>query len=99
VVAKILTSLNETENQALAQIVAIIDVIGEKAALDCLKEAITTDERGGLLREDGARRTRGGVFFNIVRRRLSAEARTEIFQRLPRRLKKLGKTAHAGGRP
>lgn len=80
----ITTALNETEERPRSQIAAIVRALGEEAALAILVEANEIEATGGMMLPDGSRRrTPGGVFFAVARRRLSPEDREAIFPKTP----------------
>lgn len=79
-VQTIVTALNETEDRPRSQIAAIVQVLGEEAALAVLVEANAIERNGGMMLPDQSRRrTPGGVFFALARKRLSPEDRDAIF--------------------
>jgi hypothetical protein len=83
-VQTIVTALNETEERPRTQIAAIVRALGEDAALAILVEANQIEATGGMMLPDGSRRrTPGGVFFAVARRRLSPEDREAIFPKTP----------------
>jgi hypothetical protein len=77
--SKIAESLSETDERPLSQIQALVDAMGEDAILALLAEVDAVEDRGGMLLPDGRRRTRGGVFFYLARRRIPEEHRERIF--------------------
>jgi hypothetical protein len=80
----IITALNETDERPREQIAAIVRALGEERALAVLVEANEVERTGGMMLPDGSRRrTPGGVFFAIARRRLSPEDRDAIFPKSP----------------
>ena len=79
-VQTIVTALNETEDRPRSQIAAIVQALGEEAALAVLVEANAIERNGGMMLPDQSRRrTPGGVFFALARKRLSPEDRDAIF--------------------
>lgn len=83
-VQTIVTALNETDERPRSQIAAIVQAIGEDAALAVLVEANAIERNGGMMLPDQSRRrTPGGVFFAIARKRLSPEDRDAIFPKTP----------------
>lgn len=83
----IMTALNETEERPRGQIAAIVRALGEETALAVLVEANEVERLGGMMLPDGSRRrTPGGVFFTLARRRLSPEDREAIFPKSPQPL-------------
>ena len=78
--------LGETQPVPLAQIRRIVQRLGPEAALAFLEEAQQIEAQGGLMLPDGSRRrTPGGVFFFLVRQRISPEDRAVIFPGWPKR--------------
>jgi hypothetical protein len=83
-VQTIVTALNETDERPRSQIAAIVQAIGEQAALAVLVEANAIERNGGMMLPDQSRRrTPGGVFFALARKRLSPEDREAIFPKTP----------------
>jgi hypothetical protein len=79
-VQTIVTALNETDDRPRSQIAAIVQALGEEAALAVLVEANAIERNGGMMLPDQSRRrTPGGVFFALARKRLSPEDREAIF--------------------
>jgi hypothetical protein len=81
--------LGETQPGPINQIRRIVQRLGADAALAFLQETQQIEAQGGQLLPDGSRRrTRGGVFFTLVKNRVSAKDRAAIFftpaQRQPR---------------
>ncbi len=80
IAATIAQELGETQPVPLAQIRRIVQRLGPEAALAFLQEAQQIETQGGLTLPDGSRRrTPGGVFFFLVRQRISPEDRAVIF--------------------
>jgi Mg-chelatase subunit ChlI len=88
-VGTLVQSLGERTARARAQLAAVLSVLGPSVCRDLLLRTRALDARGGLLRRDGKRRSRGGVFFHLARERLSLNERRIIFGRLQRRLPRL----------
>jgi hypothetical protein len=66
--------LNEDSPIALAQIARIVERLGAEVAYALLAETLRTEAEGGVLRHNSTeRRTAGGVFFYLVRGRISAD--------------------------
>lgn len=78
---EIADQLNETEKQARRQIVFIIKDMGLEFAQTVLQETLAIEAQGGMMLPDGSRRrTPGGVFFYLVRDRVPAKVRYQIFR-------------------
>jgi Phosphorylated adapter RNA export protein, RNA-binding domain len=72
--------LGEAEKRPLTQIAAVIGVLGEQAVLELLAETQRLEEAGGMLvSAGGRRRSRGGVFFTLARKRLGKKDRVAVF--------------------
>jgi len=79
-VQTIVTALNESADRPRSQIAAIVQALGEEAALAILVEANAIERAGGMMLPDQSRRrTPGGVFFALARKRLTPEDRDAIF--------------------
>src|SRR3712207_8553152 len=77
---QIAQALGETTPVPRGQIRRIVQRLGPEAALGFLQEAQAVEETGGLMLPDGSRRrTPGGVFFFLVRGRVSPEDRAVLF--------------------
>lgn len=77
-VTSLIESLGETDARALLQIERIIERIGLDFALQKLEEAERVEEQGGLMLADNSRRrTKGGVFFFLVKQKLKEDGRKE----------------------
>lgn len=86
--AAVAAQLNETDPGALAQIARIMERMGDEFVATALADTLRVEAEGGLLTEDKQRRrTPGGVFFYLVRGRVSAEDRKALFPRPPRQAK------------
>lgn len=86
--AAIATQLNETDPGALAQIARIVERMGDEFVATAVADTLRVEAEGGLLTEDKQRRrTPGGVFFYLVRGRITAEDRKVLFPRPPRATK------------
>jgi hypothetical protein len=80
-VSNIAKALGEVEETPLTQIAGVVRVLGEDSALSLLKETQEIEAKGGQLLADGTRRrSPGGVFFQLARKRLPPEERKEIFR-------------------
>ena len=79
-VTTIAQQLGETQPWLLNQIRRIVQRLGPEAALAFVQEAQQIEAQGGLMLPDGSRRrTLGGVFFFLVRERVTPEDRAAIF--------------------
>ena len=77
---QIADQLGETEHSPREQIRKIVELCGTDFARTALQEALEVEARGGLMTRDGKRRrTVGGVFFYLVRGKITAEQSREIF--------------------
>jgi hypothetical protein len=80
VVTTIATQLGETEPQPVGTIHRIVKRLGTETALAILAETQQVEAQGGLMLPDGSRRrTPGGVFFYLVKRRISKKEQLRIF--------------------
>ncbi len=80
-VSQIAKALGEVEEIPLTQIAGVVRVLGEDGAQALLKETLEIEAKGGQLLADGTRRrSPGGVFFQLARKRLPVEERKEIFR-------------------
>lgn len=72
--------LGETDEQPIHQIELIIELAGQEFVQEMLEETLQIEEKGGMQTEDNKRRrTPGGVFFYIVKGKMDAELRQQIF--------------------
>ena len=86
VVTTIAQQLGETQPGPLKQLRRIVQQLGPEAALALLQETQAIEAQGGLMLPDGSRRhTPGGVFFRLVRERVSPEERAILFPPRPPR--------------
>ena len=86
IVTTIAQQLGETQPWPLNQIRRIVQRLGPEAAFAFLHEAHQIEAQGGLMLPDGSRRrTLGGVFFFLVRERVTPEDRAAIFPSWPKR--------------
>jgi len=77
---EIARTLGETAKNAKRQIVSIIHYCGEAFARRVLDEALAIEEAGGMLVSDGSRRrTKGGVYFYLVRGYVRGDVMRAIF--------------------
>ncbi len=80
VAARLAGALGESESKPLEQLTSIVALLGEAVAWELLEEAQRLDAGEGLLTADGLqRRSLGGVFFVLARRRLSRRDRRTVF--------------------
>jgi hypothetical protein len=80
-VSNIAKALGEVEEIPLTQIGGVVRVLGEDGALSLLKDTLDIEAKGGQLLADGTRRrSPGGVFFQLARKKLPVEERKEIFR-------------------
>src|SRR5439155_8637674 len=81
VVKTIASELGEHDAEPLRQLRTVVKHLGTEQALAFLKEALAIEERGGLLVADGSRRrTKGGVFFYLVRTKGPTPVRRLFFK-------------------
>jgi hypothetical protein len=60
----------------------ILRTLGPARTIDLLTEALQVEAAGGMLTKDGSRRrTPGGVFFQLVKERVTAKERRRLFPR------------------
>ncbi len=85
-------ALGEADEGPLAQILAVVDALGEETSLSLLTETDRIEKAGGMERGDGkGRRSPGGVFFYLARQKLPKEQRAAIFNdKMPREPKPPG---------
>lgn len=77
---EIAESLGESEERPRSQITAIVRELGPLVSRELLAETWRVESGGGMLVGDGTRRrSPGGVFFALARRRLPRKARRAIF--------------------
>lgn len=77
---EIADSLGESEERPRGQIAAIVRELGALVSRELLAETWRVESGGGMLVGDGTRRrSPGGVFFALARRRLPRKARRAIF--------------------
>jgi len=80
-ISQIAKTLGEVEEIPLFQITGIVRVLGEEGAQALLKETLDIEKGGGMLLADGTRRrSPGGVFFQLARRKLPADEKKNIFR-------------------
>jgi len=72
--------LGETDEQPIGQIAQVIEKCSLEFAQKIADETDKIEEKGGMKTHDGKRRrTKGGVFFFLVKGRIEADIRKEIF--------------------
>lgn len=72
--------LGETYDKPVHQIRQIVELCGVDFARELYNETLTTEDQGGLMLPDNSRRrTIGGVYFYLARKRISVEHRKLIF--------------------
>jgi len=77
---QIAEQLNEVEAIPRQQILNIIELCGPEFARTMVDETIQIEGDGGLmLPDESRRRTRGGVFFYLVRQRIDRELKSRIY--------------------
>ena len=80
-ISQIAKTLGEVEEIPLFQITGIVRVLGEEGAQALLKETLDIEKGGGMLLADGTRRrSPGGVFYQLARRKLPADEKRNIFR-------------------
>ena len=88
--SEIAHQLNEKNPYALVQMIHIIERLGLEAAQSFMVETLKIEAAGGMLTNDKKRkRSLGGIFFYLVRGRISHEDRKVIFP-YPRQRQKEG---------
>lgn len=77
----IAAQLGETEELPKRQIARAVRVLGEQRVQELVAETLAIEDAGGLMLPDGSRkRTRGGVFFRLIRERAGKRERYRIFR-------------------
>jgi hypothetical protein len=77
---EIAQALGETERNATNQIAHLTRLLGAEQAQALLAETQQIEASGGMMLPDGSRRrTPGGVFFLLARKRLTKEQRIQVF--------------------
>ncbi|MCG8346546.1 MAG: hypothetical protein MI924_02040 [Chloroflexales bacterium] len=75
-VQQIVQSLGETEDKPRGQIERIVTHLGIDQSLHFLQKTEQIEEQGGMMLTDGSRRrSKGGVYFYLVRQQLQSEQR------------------------
>ncbi|MDQ5852088.1 MAG: phosphorylated adapter RNA export RNA-binding domain-containing protein [Chloroflexota bacterium] len=86
ITATIAQELGETQRGPISQIRRTVQRLGPEAARAILQETQAIEAQGGLMLPDGSRRrTPGGVFFHLVRQRVTPDDRAFIFPGWPKR--------------
>ncbi|HEY0734748.1 MAG TPA: phosphorylated adapter RNA export RNA-binding domain-containing protein [Herpetosiphonaceae bacterium] len=78
----IAAQLGETALEPIAQIQRAVAILGPDTVLAVLDETQRIEAQGGLLRQDGQRRTPGGVFFHLLTARVAPAIRRQIFPKV-----------------
>lgn len=77
---RIAGELKESKPKPRAQILYIVLLCGPEFAESVLRETLQIEEQGGMMIKSGTRRrTPGGVFFHLARRRMPEDIRQRIF--------------------
>jgi hypothetical protein len=85
-VRRLAQALAERRPQPVGHIRRIVEIMGVEFADDLLGETQAVEAAGGLfLERENRRRTIGGVFFYLVRERLTDEQRRQIFPKQKQR--------------
>lgn len=72
--------LNETDEQPIQLLMAVVENCGMDFARQLLQETVEIEAQGGMMIKNGERRrTTGGVFFYLARGRISHRLRNKIF--------------------
>lgn len=80
-ISQIAKALGEVEETPLSQIEGVVVALGEEVALQLLDETLEIEKGEGMPLADGSRRrSPGGVFFQLARRKLSPEDKRNIFR-------------------
>lgn len=80
-ISTIAKALGEVDEIPMSQITGIVQVLGEEGALTLLKETLDIEKSGGMMLADGTRRrSPGGVYFQLARRKLPPEDKKNIFR-------------------
>lgn len=73
--------LEETEKEPRRTLIRLVAALGEEAAWALLVETEKVEKAGGMMLPDNSRRrTRGGVFFQLARRRMGSSTRKAVFR-------------------
>jgi hypothetical protein len=90
-------ALGERYPQPVGHIRRIVEIMGVEFADELLRETQAVETAGGMfLERENRRRTIGGVFFYLVRDRLTDEQRRQIF---PKEKQRSGSKRQRGERP
>ena len=80
--AAVARALGETEDHVRRQLLRCVRLLGPALARDLLEEALRIDGEGGELVRSGRRaRTPGGIFFRLVRERVTPADWASFIQR------------------
>jgi hypothetical protein len=80
VVSQIVEALGEPAGRAEGQIGRIVRLLGPEQALALLAQTEQVEANGGMLLPDGSRkRTKGGVFFRLVKDQFTPAQRLQLF--------------------
>ncbi len=78
--ATIAEQLGESQGGPIGQIRRLVECLGADVALALLEETKQVEASGGMMLPDGSRRrTPGGVYFHLIKGRISGEDRAFIF--------------------
>lgn len=82
-VETIATALGETDPHAREKIHNSVTILGVEAAQALLEEVLAIEAAGGMLTADGSRRrTPGGVYHSLLKRRLTEAGRKEDVKKI-----------------
>lgn len=79
VASEIAGVLGERQRGPRIQIERVLRALGEPKVREILQQTQQIEERGGMSRKDGLRRTPGGTFFQVVRENTTPAERRSIF--------------------
>lgn len=92
-VTMIAAQLGEKQGGAIGQIWRLVERLGADVALALLEETKQIETAGGMMLPDGSRRrTPGGVYFHLIKGRISDEDRAFIFPMVNWTNRKQGKS-------
>lgn len=66
-VTELATTLSEDDPKALLRLEDVLQALGNVRCQELVAEAVAVQERGGMIRADGGRRTLGGIFFFLAK--------------------------------
>jgi hypothetical protein len=72
-------ALGETRREPRLQIERVLRVLGEQKTRELLQQTQEIEQQGGMMRENGQRRTPGGTFFQLVRQNVAENERYRVF--------------------